>query len=128
MQAAKRIQAAHRLVLSGTPIQNSVLELWSLFDFLMPGFLGSERAFNAQYGKALAAAKASKRGSKEAEAGLLSMEGLHKQVQHVPVARDEGRGSTQGQGPRLGAGTGCDRCGTRDRVWDQCWGQGLGSE
>lgn len=87
VQAAKRIQAAHRLVLSGTPIQNSVLELWSLFDFLMPGFLGSERTFNAQYGKALAAAKASKRGSKEAEAGLLSMEGLHKQVQHVTVAR-----------------------------------------
>lgn len=79
-QAAKRVQAAHRLVLSGTPIQNSVLELWSLFDFLMPGFLGTERAFNAQYGKALAAAKGSKRGSKEAEAGLLSMEGLHKQV------------------------------------------------
>ena len=27
-------------MLSGTPIQNSVLELWGLFDFLMPGFLG----------------------------------------------------------------------------------------
>ena len=36
-QAAKRVQAQHRLVLSGTPIQNNVLELWSLFDFLMPG-------------------------------------------------------------------------------------------
>ena len=41
--AAKRIKAEHRLILSGTPIQNNVLELWSLFDFLMPGFLGSER-------------------------------------------------------------------------------------
>jgi TATA-binding protein-associated factor len=39
-QAVKRLQAQHRLVLSGTPIQNSALELWSLFDFLMPGFLG----------------------------------------------------------------------------------------
>ena len=97
MQAAKRIQAAHRLVLSGTPIQNSVLELWSLFDFLMPGFLGSERTFNAQYGKALAAAKASKRGSKEAEAGLLSMEGLHKQVWGVTIVR-------QGVVPKFGAG------------------------
>jgi hypothetical protein len=37
MQAAKRVQAQHRLVLSGTPIQNNILELWSLFDFLMPG-------------------------------------------------------------------------------------------
>lgn len=41
--AAKRMQADHRLILTGTPIQNNVLELWSLFDFLMPGFLGSER-------------------------------------------------------------------------------------
>ena len=41
--AAKQIQANHRLILSGTPIQNNVLELWSLFDFLMPGFLGTER-------------------------------------------------------------------------------------
>ncbi len=42
-----------RLILSGTPIQNSVLELWSLFEFLMPGFLRTERDFNAKYGKAL---------------------------------------------------------------------------
>ena len=85
-QAAKKVRAQHRLVLSGTPIQNNVLELWSLFDFLMPGFLGTERAFNGLYGKALAAAKGSKRGSKEAEAGLLSVEGLHKQV--CPQAAD----------------------------------------
>jgi SNF2 family DNA or RNA helicase len=31
-----------RLILSGTPIQNNVLELWSLFDFLLPGYLGKE--------------------------------------------------------------------------------------
>lgn len=42
-----------RLLLSGTPIQNDVLEMWSLFDFLMPGFLGPERAFRAKFGKAL---------------------------------------------------------------------------
>ena len=35
--AVKSLAANHRLILSGTPIQNSVLELWSLFDFLMPG-------------------------------------------------------------------------------------------
>ena len=39
--AIKSLKAQHRLILSGTPIQNSVLELWSLFDFLMPGFLGT---------------------------------------------------------------------------------------
>jgi TATA-binding protein-associated factor len=37
-KAVKWIRAQHHLILSGTPIQNNVLELWSLFDFLLPGF------------------------------------------------------------------------------------------
>lgn len=44
-KAIKALIANHRLILSGTPIQNNVLELWSLFDFLIPGFLGNERQF-----------------------------------------------------------------------------------
>eukprot|EP00884_Botryococcus_braunii_P013723 jgi/Botrbrau1/22351/Bobra.0002s0029.1 len=79
-QAAKRVRAAQRLILSGTPIQNNVLELWALFDFLMPGFLGQHAAFQARYGKALAAARTSKLGSPEAQSALLAMEALHKQV------------------------------------------------
>ena len=83
LQACKALAAQHRLILTGTPIQNNVLELWSLFDFLMPGFLGPQAHFTALYGKALTTAKASKRDSKEAQAGLLAMEGLHKQVRHT---------------------------------------------
>ena len=86
-QAAKRVPAQHRLILSGTPIQNNVLELWSLFDFLMPGFLGSQRRFQATYGRALAAQRAGAGAGKPragaaaaAEAGLLALEGLHRQV------------------------------------------------
>ena len=56
-QAIKQLCAEHRLVLSGTPIQNNVLELWSLFDFLMPGFLGDEKAFTEQYAKPILAAQ-----------------------------------------------------------------------
>ena len=50
-KAVKCMRAQHRLILSGTPIQNNVLELWSLFDFLMPGFLGTESSFNERFGK-----------------------------------------------------------------------------
>ncbi|CAL5439643.1 unnamed protein product [Camellia sinensis] len=78
--AVKQLKAQHRLVLSGTPIQNNVLDLWSLFDFLMPGFLGTERQFQATYGKPLLAARDSKCSAKDAEAGALAMEALHKQV------------------------------------------------
>lgn len=57
-----------------------MLELWSLFDFLMPGFLGSERLFNERFGKPILASRDSKSSSKEQEAGALALEALHKQV------------------------------------------------
>ncbi|GJP49304.1 hypothetical protein CLOM_g8529 [Closterium sp. NIES-68] len=79
-QAVRRIKAEHRLLLTGTPIQNNVLELWALFDFLMPGFLGTEKQFQARYGKPLQAARDPKCTAKQAEAGALAMEALHRQV------------------------------------------------
>ena len=48
-QAACKIEARHRLCLSGTPIENHLGELWSLMRFLIPGFLGSEEAFNKRF-------------------------------------------------------------------------------
>ncbi|MBP7134490.1 DEAD/DEAH box helicase, partial [Patescibacteria group bacterium] len=45
----KSIPSAFRIALTGTPIENGVQELWSLFDFLMPGFLGQTREFTEQY-------------------------------------------------------------------------------
>ena len=44
-QAAKAIRADHRLALTGTPTENRPLALWSIFDFLMPGYLGSNEFF-----------------------------------------------------------------------------------
>ncbi|KAI9711455.1 MAG: TATA-binding protein-associated factor mot1 [Chrysothrix sp. TS-e1954] len=78
--AVKRLISNHRLILSGTPIQNNVLELWSLFDFLMPGFLGSEKVFKDRFAKPIALSRFSKSSSKEQEAGALAVEALHKQV------------------------------------------------
>lgn len=79
-KAVKMIRANHRLLLSGTPIQNNVLELWSLFDFLMPGFLGTERSFHERFGKPIIASRDGKLGAKEQEAAALALEALHKQV------------------------------------------------
>ena len=78
--AVKRLISNHRLILSGTPIQNNVLELWSLFDFLMPGFLGTEKVFLDRFAKPIAASRFSKSSTKEQEAGALAIEALHKQV------------------------------------------------
>ena len=48
-KSVKMIQATHRLILTGTPIENSLDELWSLFDFLMPGLLGNYERFQEKY-------------------------------------------------------------------------------
>ncbi len=49
-QAARELNAFHRLAMSGTPIENNLTELWSTFDFLMPGFLYDINEFNYRYG------------------------------------------------------------------------------
>ena len=48
-QASKNLQASHRLALSGTPVENRLMELWSVFDFLMPGFLYDKDDFRYRY-------------------------------------------------------------------------------
>ena len=48
-QIVCKLNARHRLCLSGTPLENHLGELWSLFHFLAPGFLGSEQTFGRIY-------------------------------------------------------------------------------
>lgn len=49
-RAAYLLQANHRLVLTGTPIENSTAELWSQFNFLNPGLLGNLQYFRTEFG------------------------------------------------------------------------------
>ncbi|MBL8604674.1 MAG: DEAD/DEAH box helicase [Myxococcales bacterium] len=50
-RAAKKIRAQHRLCLSGTPIENRLSEIWSIFDFLSPGLLGDLATFEERYAR-----------------------------------------------------------------------------
>lgn len=50
-RAVKAVQAKHRFALTGTPIENTLSELWSIFDFVMPGFFGRYRQFEECYEK-----------------------------------------------------------------------------
>ena len=56
-QAVKSVKSQHRIVLTGTPLENSVLDLWSIFDFLMPGYLGTAKDFHERYELPIAKAK-----------------------------------------------------------------------
>jgi SNF2 family DNA or RNA helicase len=64
-RASKRLRADHRLALTGTPIENRLSELWSIFDFLDPGLLGSLQRFRQQFEVPIVA-----RGDRDAEARL----------------------------------------------------------
>ena len=48
-QSVKTLKARHKLALTGTPIENSLAELWSIFDFLMPQYLFNYHYFQKQY-------------------------------------------------------------------------------
>jgi len=52
-QAAHRLKATHRFALSGTPVENSLLDLWSIMAFALPGYLGSQKVFMDRFEKPL---------------------------------------------------------------------------
>ena len=52
-QAVRRFTAHHRIVLTGTPIENNLSELWSLYDFMNPGYFGTLRSFQQQFNTAV---------------------------------------------------------------------------
>ncbi|MBV9491777.1 MAG: SNF2 helicase associated domain-containing protein [Verrucomicrobia bacterium] len=63
-QAALALRGRHRFVLTGTPVENSVRDLWSIMNFVLPGYLGSRDDFRERYELPLA------RGSHEEAARL----------------------------------------------------------
>ena len=52
-RAIYRLRSVRRLALTGTPIENTVGDLWSIFQFLMPGFLGDASSFTRRFGATL---------------------------------------------------------------------------
>lgn len=45
----RKLEADHRIAMTGTPIENRLAELWSIFDFMNPGYLGNLRTFNERF-------------------------------------------------------------------------------
>ncbi|MEL6911926.1 MAG: SNF2-related protein, partial [Cyanobacteria bacterium J06598_4] len=48
-QAVREIPAGFRIALTGTPVENRLTELWSILDFLNPGFLGNRNFFQKRF-------------------------------------------------------------------------------
>ena len=90
-KAVKSLSAKGRIVLTGTPIENNLRDLWSIFDFVNPGLLGSSKAF-ASFVKTLAAA-CLLRAAASARAALYPAPPQERQEHHC---RSAGQGRDQG--------------------------------
>ena len=87
-KAARLLTADHRLVLSGTPVQNHLGDLWSLFEFLNPGMLGAVSAFSAA---TLAGRRHGRRGASSACPRLASLHSSpHQRAGRARVASPDG--------------------------------------
>jgi superfamily II DNA or RNA helicase len=56
-KALRKLEAGARVAMTGTPVENAVRDLWSLYAFLLPGYLGSKQDFKERYELALAGAQ-----------------------------------------------------------------------
>lgn len=56
-QRLRQLRARVRLIISGTPIQNNLGEMWALFDFAVPGLLGPLRQFKLDFEKPIMAVR-----------------------------------------------------------------------
>lgn len=72
-KTARSLNSEYRILLTGTPLENRILDLWSLFAFAMPGLLGSQASFKRQY----------------SENDFLASERLHNRVRHFMLRRSK---------------------------------------
>ncbi|CAG9532635.1 unnamed protein product [Cercopithifilaria johnstoni] len=79
-KALTNIKAQNRLILSGTPVQNTPADLWALFQFLMPGYLGTMRQFKLTFLNAINGSRNVNASVQEIKEGQDALERLHKSI------------------------------------------------
>lgn len=88
-RASRRIRARHKLILTGTPVQNQVNELWAAFDFLMPNFLGSSASFANEYARPISKSLLPGASADSVSAGIDKLKVLHQQVLPFILRREK---------------------------------------
>uniref|UniRef100_A0A7S4MQM3 Uncharacterized protein n=2 Tax=Odontella aurita TaxID=265563 RepID=A0A7S4MQM3_9STRA len=89
--AARQLKCCHRLILTGTPVQNKVHELWAAFDFLMPNFLGSLSAFTKEYARPIQNGQLPDASADKISLGMNKLRALHQQVLPFILRREKGQ-------------------------------------
>ncbi|RHY25580.1 hypothetical protein DYB32_008220, partial [Aphanomyces invadans] len=79
-QALFGVRAMHRVAVSGTPIQNTPVDIWSVFSFLMPHYLGDAAAFRQKTVAPIVASRKASATSAQKEAGAVALTDLHAKI------------------------------------------------
>jgi TATA-binding protein-associated factor len=87
--AARQIRSCHRLILTGTPVQNRVSELWATFDFLMPNFLGSHAHFSKTFAHPIGKGQQPGASAHAINSSMDKLKLLHQQVLPFILRREK---------------------------------------
>ena len=83
------LPATRRLLLTGTPVQNNLSELWALFNFVTPGLLGDARSFREEFDKPIARGQSREASSRERECGAATAAMLQKRIAPAFLRREK---------------------------------------
>ena len=88
-KAARRLNSRFKLILTGTPVQNKVNEVWACFDFLMPNFLGSSVEFSREFAKPISKGQRVGAGASDIALSMEKLKLLHQQVLPFILRREK---------------------------------------
>jgi TATA-binding protein-associated factor len=88
-KAARKLHAHYKLILTGTPVQNKVHEVWATFDFLMPNFLGSSSDFTKEFAGPIIKGQANGASATDIAIGMEKLKLLHQQVLPFILRREK---------------------------------------
>ena len=88
-QKVRTLPSSHRLIITGTPIQNHLAELWALYDLCCPGLLGDEVEFRREYSKKIAAGQSRDATQRQRSAGAMASEELRNKCKPFMLRREK---------------------------------------
>lgn len=89
-KAARILRSRHKVILSGSPVQNKVQELWAAFDWLMPNYLGSDADFAERFGRDITRGQLPGASVDNMRKGMNKLKMLHQQVLPFILRREKG--------------------------------------
>jgi len=88
-KAARCLRSRHKLILSGSPVQNKVQELWAIFDWMMPNYLGSDADFAERFGRDITKGQLPGASAGCIKKGRKKLKMLHQQVLPFILRREK---------------------------------------